>query len=299
MAHVAETVAAMSGGLYVAAFAPSLHVNKNGHSKFQQPHAFGSLPSPSPQPQLSADVLPFKHLDRELSTSFRMPYQIEIQALEYLFRKSSIQSANLSINSENRTMVPNPDTSPTQPSPGLLRYVLGFLLVGAAWGLTTPFMRRAALASTSSPSKTSPSTPDSRSWLTHPSTPYLKAKIWSLLYSIYDTLKNPAYAIPFLINVTGSVWFFLLIGQAELSLTVPITNSLAFLFTVLGEWWVEGKGIARGEFCIEFLWGSEADFDWDRYLGGYGVGAWWDWALCAFEEYLIARPSMKSIVLAR
>lgn len=34
---------------------------------------------------------------------------------------------------------------------------------------------------------------------------------------------------------------------AELSLTVPITNSLAFLFTVLGEWWAEGKVISRGE----------------------------------------------------
>lgn len=37
----------------------------------------------------------------------------------------------------------------------------------------------------------------------------------------------------------------LLIG-VELSLTVPIVNSLAFLFTVLGEWWVEGKVISRG-----------------------------------------------------
>ena len=34
----------------------------------------------------------------------------------------------------------------------------------------------------------------------------------------------------------------------ELSLTVPITNSLAFLFTVLGEWWAEGKVISRGKY---------------------------------------------------
>lgn len=39
-------------------------------------------------------------------------------------------------------------------------------------------------------------------------------------------------------------------GCTELSLTVPITNSLAFLFTVLGEWWAEGKVISRGQsFC--------------------------------------------------
>jgi Putative transmembrane family 234 len=31
----------------------------------------------------------------------------------------------------------------------------------------------------------------------------------------------------------------------ELSLTVPITNSLAFLFTVLGDWYVDGKIISR------------------------------------------------------
>ncbi|KAG9945934.1 hypothetical protein KCU85_g6824, partial [Aureobasidium melanogenum] len=136
-------------------------------------------------------------------------------------------------------MDPNPDTPTTQPSPGLFRYVLGFLLVGAAWGLTTPFMRRAAVSSSSS------STPESRAWLEHPNTPWLKAKVWGVLYAVWDVLKNPAYAVPFLINVTGSVWFFLLIGQAELSLTVPITNSLAFLFTVLGEWWAEKKVITR------------------------------------------------------
>jgi hypothetical protein len=37
-------------------------------------------------------------------------------------------------------------------------------------------------------------------------------------------------------------------NNTELSLTVPITNSLAFLFTVLGEWFAEGKVISRGAF---------------------------------------------------
>jgi hypothetical protein len=32
----------------------------------------------------------------------------------------------------------------------------------------------------------------------------------------------------------------------ELSLTVPIVNSLAFLFTVLGEWFAERKVISKG-----------------------------------------------------
>ena len=31
------------------------------------------------------------------------------------------------------------------PQPSIFRWILGFLMVGACWGLTTPFMRRAAL----------------------------------------------------------------------------------------------------------------------------------------------------------
>ncbi|THV92637.1 hypothetical protein D6D26_08467 [Aureobasidium pullulans] len=125
-------------------------------------------------------------------------------------------------------MDPNPDTPNTTPTPGLFRYVLGFLLVGAAWGLTTPFMRRAAVASSTT------AKPDSRAWIDHPNTPWLKAKVWGVLYGVWDVLRNPAYAVPLVINLTG-----------KLSLTVPITNSLAFLFTVLGEWWAEKKVITK------------------------------------------------------
>lgn len=67
-----------------------------------------------------------------------------------------------------------------------------------------------------------------------------------VFFAVTDLLRRPAYAIPLVMNVTGSVWFFLLIGKAELSLTVPITNSLAFCFTVLGEWITEGKAVTRG-----------------------------------------------------
>jgi len=39
----------------------------------------------------------------------------------------------------------------------------------------------------------------------------LVLKAW---FAAVDLLRRPAYAVPFLINVTGSIWFFLLIGQA-------------------------------------------------------------------------------------
>jgi len=39
----------------------------------------------------------------------------------------------------------------------------------------------------------------------------------------------------------------------ELSVTVPIVNTVAFLFTVIGEWWVEGKVISRGMSPVRLL----------------------------------------------
>ncbi len=100
-------------------------------------------------------------------------------------------------------------------------------------------------------------------------------KVLGAFFVVTDLLRRWEYAVPLVVNLTGSVWFFVVVGKAgrflgfllggfrwggrewkmanvgrgevELSLTVPITNSLAFLFTVLGEWWAEGKVIGRGE----------------------------------------------------
>lgn len=129
----------------------------------------------------------------------------------------------------------DPAAHVNDPQPSVFRWVLGFLLVGAAWGMTTPFMRRAAVNNEAPP----------RPYLSDPTVPWVKRKLWGVIFAVIDLLKNPAYAIPLLINITGSVWFFLLLGSAELSLMVPITNSCAFLFTVLGEWLAERKVVEK------------------------------------------------------
>ncbi|PSR98956.1 hypothetical protein BD289DRAFT_424808 [Coniella lustricola] len=138
-------------------------------------------------------------------------------------------------------MSPDTTADPGQgqsQQPGPLNYIIGFTLVGIAWGLTTPFIRRAAKDHNPQPHPLLESDAVRASWL--------KSKLYGAFFGVIDLLKNPRYAVPLLLNLTGSVWFFLLIGKAELSLTVPIVNSLAFLFTVLGDWLVDGKVIDKG-----------------------------------------------------
>lgn len=152
------------------------------------------------------------------------------------------------------------DTSVTSesPQPSIYRWILGFLMVGACWGLTTPFMRAAALyVSFTKDIRYAHNrrnyVPQKHPALSNPNNSWLKQKVLGIWFAVIGVLSRPAYAVPLLLNITGSVWFFILIGQAELSLTVPITNSLAFLFTVLGEWWAEKKVISRGGLRLSML----------------------------------------------
>jgi len=82
-------------------------------------------------------------------------------------------------------------------------------------------MRRAAVIRDQQPKQQRP-------YLTSDA-PWLKRKIWSILYAVMDLLRNPAYAVPLLLNVTGSIWFFLLIGQAgkmEIAISVFVYRLL-------------------------------------------------------------------------
>ncbi|KAL2134541.1 hypothetical protein VTI74DRAFT_11513 [Chaetomium olivicolor] len=133
--------------------------------------------------------------------------------------------------------MPDQRTPPPPPPPPTLNILLAFTLVSLAWGLTTPFIHRAAKTHRPAPHPLLQSASVQQSWW--------RRRALGGFFAAADLLRNPRYAVPLGLNLTGSVWFFLLIGQAELSLTVPIVNTLAFLFTVIGEWWVEGKVISR------------------------------------------------------
>lgn len=158
----------------------------------------------------------------------------------------------------------DPDASIPESAPSVFNYVLSFLLVGVAWGFTTPFIRRAAADFNARQEKQSQS-PRGRSqsqsqpqavdgeeeqellptdhegvrrrsgssqrsaeqdeqdgdedniptpaWKRETNQSWLRGKIVGVFWTVVNLLKTPAYSIPLVINLTGSIWFFLLVGK--------------------------------------------------------------------------------------
>ena len=100
----------------------------------------------------------------------------------------------------------------TEPSPSPFNYILSFLLVAICWGFTTPFIRKAAINYTAPSPTTHPSL--------LPSKPWLSRKAALAFWTLVSLLTKPSYAIPLVANLTGSIWFFLLVGQAGKSFPV-------------------------------------------------------------------------------
>lgn len=126
-----------------------------------------------------------------------------------------------------QTLKITPTMEETEPTPTrpLINYVVGFLLIGLAWGFTTPFIRRAAVHHKPPPHPILETPSIQNSWI--------KSKVYGAFFGVTDLLKNWRYALPLVINLTGSVWFFLLIGQAGMWSLIPSSSFPAFIFPVL------------------------------------------------------------------
>ncbi|KAF7993885.1 hypothetical protein HCN44_011154 [Aphidius gifuensis] len=89
------------------------------------------------------------------------------------------------------------------------------VIVAMFWGATNPFIKTGAIGVEKVKGKTSLTT-------------FLKQMLF-----LFTNLK---YIVPFLINQCGSLLYVFVLGQTDLSLAVPVTNSLTFVFTAIAGW---------------------------------------------------------------
>ncbi|XP_055979449.1 transmembrane protein 234 [Sorex fumeus] len=110
-----------------------------------------------------------------------------------------------------------------------LGQVLALVLVAALWGGTQPLLKRAS----------------SR-------LQQVREPTWArqLLQEVKTLFSNTEYLLPFFLNQCGSLLYYLTLASTDLTLAVPISNSLAIIFTmivgkILGED-IGGKGALAG-----------------------------------------------------
>ncbi|XP_047649014.1 transmembrane protein 234 isoform X4 [Phacochoerus africanus] len=93
-----------------------------------------------------------------------------------------------------------------------LGQVLALVLVAALWGGTQPLLKRAS----------------SRLQQVHERT-----WVQQLLQEMKTLFLNTEYLMPFFLNQCGSLLYYLTLASTDLTLAVPISNSLAIVFTLI------------------------------------------------------------------
>ena len=88
-----------------------------------------------------------------------------------------------------------------------------YLFVALIWGSTNPLLKKGSVGMENVGTTSS--------------------KIKSALLQLKWLLLTPSFTFPFLLNQSGSVVYYVVVANSDISVAVPVINSLALLFTTL------------------------------------------------------------------
>ncbi|XP_017758667.1 PREDICTED: transmembrane protein 234 homolog [Eufriesea mexicana] len=93
--------------------------------------------------------------------------------------------------------------------------ITSLILVAVLWGVSNPFIKKGAKGLENVESS---------------------SKFGQFFKESAFLITNLKYIIPFIINQSGSVLYFLTLSKADISLAVPVTNSITFMITAITGW---------------------------------------------------------------
>ena len=111
--------------------------------------------------------------------------------------------------------------------PVSLGSIVSLVLVALLWGGTNPFIKKGAKGLENVKSS---------------------SKFGQFFKELAFLLTSLQYVIPFIINQSGSVLYFLTLSSTDISLAVPVTNSLTFVVTALTGWILGEEKIHRNTY---------------------------------------------------
>ncbi|KAG5869505.1 hypothetical protein JTB14_008056 [Gonioctena quinquepunctata] len=93
--------------------------------------------------------------------------------------------------------------------------ILSLIMVGMLWGATNPFIKKKSKGINKVKAK---------------------SKFSRFFLELKYLLTNIEYLVPMALNQLGSVLYFITLQEVDLTLSVPIANSLTFVFTAVSGW---------------------------------------------------------------
>ena len=105
----------------------------------------------------------------------------------------------------------------------VVQQCLSFLLVGALWGCTNPFLREGSKDAVNTETVKTNETASSSCVNMLP----------TFMQDLIKSFTNIKFIVPFALNQSGSMVYYYLLGTADISLASPICNSLTFTFTAI------------------------------------------------------------------
>ncbi|XP_035729531.1 transmembrane protein 234 homolog [Vespa mandarinia] len=105
--------------------------------------------------------------------------------------------------------------------------VIYLVLVAFLWGITNPLIKKGASGLENVEAKTS---------------------YGQFFKELYFLFTNAKYMTPFLFNQIGSLLYYLALQGADISLAVPVSNSLTFVITAVTGWILGEKRAERNTY---------------------------------------------------
>ena len=90
--------------------------------------------------------------------------------------------------------------------------ILSYLIVGVLWGCTNPFIKHAQAKHSDKHNN-------------------------GILHILKRFFTDPFLFLPFLLNQSGSFFFYYIISTQPISVASPICNALSFIFTAITGYW--------------------------------------------------------------
>ena len=114
---------------------------------------------------------------------------------------------------------------------------VSMILVGLLWGCTNPFLRKGSVevnksAAAAAADNNTNTDDDEHKKTKNPMT-------------VWQVFRNMQLYVPFLLNQAGSVVFYFLLANSNISMAVPICNAFALVFSFLTSAFVTGEPIEK------------------------------------------------------